>query len=527
MTSTTPSASGVPARSGLVLTALILSALVCNINLSVANVALPDIGHHFGASQTALNLIAVGCTLGLAMSVLYFGAIGDRYGRKRMLTIGLVGTIIISCVSAIAPSADFLAASRLLTGLAAGMAYPTTLALITALWAPGVQRTKAIALWSGVSAGAASLGPAIAGLLLTGLWWGSVFLIAVPLAIAALILVLMAVPAGVNESTEKVDHLGGWLSVFMVGALVLSVSFFGGASTRTLASWGFALTVVLIGLFFWRQRTATNPLYDLSVAKRRLFWVPAVGGMIVFGSLVGAAFVGQQFMQNVLGVSTALAGLTGLPSAVALIVAAQISARLIIKRGSRFTMVAGYAFVLVAFLVMMTWGEHSGPLPVILAYLLIGTGAGLALTPASRALTSSTPVSRVGMASGTSDLQRDLGGSVMQALLGSILAAGFSASFASQISHSSEAGSVSAAVENQLRMSFASAADVAKQFPQYADQIVSAAKTSFLDGSHWAFLLGAIAVLVGAVVVLFGMPNKNRETTLTEEYEAEDAKQTA
>jgi nitrate/nitrite transporter NarK len=123
-TTTAPSRNGVPARAGLALSALALAALVRNINLAVANVALPDIGRDFGASQIELNLIAVGCTLGLAMSVLCFGAIGDRYGRKQMLVIGLVGTVVASILSAFAPTADFLAFSRLLTGLAAGMAYP-------------------------------------------------------------------------------------------------------------------------------------------------------------------------------------------------------------------------------------------------------------------------------------------------------------------------------------------------------------------------------------------------------------------
>ena len=523
MSAPTTTVEQIPAKSGSVLTALILTALVCNINLAVANVALPAIGKNFEASQTSLNIIAIGCTLGLAMSVLYFGAIGDRYGRKRMLVIGLSGTIVASLLSATAASADLLSVYRLLTGLAAGMAYPTTLALITALWGPGIKRTKAIALWSGVSAGAASLGPAIAGVLLTFLWWGSVFLIALPIAIIALFLVLKSVPSGVNESTEKVDNLGGVLSVVMIGSLVLAVSFFGSLVTRELSFYLLGVAVVFGVLFFWRQRTAQNPLYDLSVAKRRLFWVPAVGGMIVFGSLMGAAFIGQQFLQNVAGLTTALTGLTGLPSAVALIIAAQLSARLIINRGSRVTMVSGYAFVFIAFLVMFSWGEKTGIFPVILAYVLIGFGAGLALTPASRSLTGSTPIRRVGMASGTSDLQRDLGGSIMQALLGSILVAGFSASFAKQIASSSDASSVTAQISAQLESSFSSAAAVAASYPQYSTEIMAAAKEAFLSGSNFAFIIGAAAVLIGAAVVLFGLPNQKGENALMEQYEKEDA----
>src|SRR6186997_1179858 len=147
-----------PPRAELVLVALILVAAVANLNLAVANVALPSIGKAFDASQTELDLIAVGYSLGLAASVLYFGAIGDRYGRKLLLIVGTALAIPASCLAAWAPSAGVLIAARIMGGLSAGMAYPTTLALITALWA-GPPRTKAIALWSGTGGAIASLGP--------------------------------------------------------------------------------------------------------------------------------------------------------------------------------------------------------------------------------------------------------------------------------------------------------------------------------------------------------------------------------
>src|SRR5262249_31703148 len=134
-----------PARAGIVLVSLIAVAAVANLGLAVANVALPSIGEHFDASQTSLNLIAVGYSLGLAASVLYFGAIGDRYGRKLLLICGMLLTIPADCLAAWAPNEYVLIGARILGGLAAGMAYPTTLALITALWA-GAARTKAIAL---------------------------------------------------------------------------------------------------------------------------------------------------------------------------------------------------------------------------------------------------------------------------------------------------------------------------------------------------------------------------------------------
>ena len=163
---------------------LIAVAAVANLNLSVANVALPSIGRAFDSSQTSLDLIAVGYSLGLAASVLYLGAVGDRYGRKLLLVLGMVLSVPACLLAAYAPSDTVLFLARILGGLSAGMAYPTTLALIAALWS-GPGRTRSIALWSAIGGGVAALGPLVAGFLLEHFWWGSVFLVTLPLAVIA------------------------------------------------------------------------------------------------------------------------------------------------------------------------------------------------------------------------------------------------------------------------------------------------------------------------------------------------------
>src|SRR4029078_9239699 len=213
-----------PERAQLVLLALIVVAGVANLNLSVANVALPDIGEAFDSCQTTLNLIAVGYSLGLAASVLWFGALGDRYGRKLMIVLGMGLSIPASLLAGLAPSDEVLFLARVGGGLAAGMAYPTTLALVTALWS-GPGRTKAIALWSALGGGIAALGPLVSGLLLEHFDWGSVFVVTVPLAVLALLLAIKRAPPRVNEWPEPVDNLGGVLSALLVGGLVVAINF--------------------------------------------------------------------------------------------------------------------------------------------------------------------------------------------------------------------------------------------------------------------------------------------------------------
>jgi EmrB/QacA subfamily drug resistance transporter len=513
-------ASAAPARAGLVLASLIAVAAVANLGLAVANVALPAIGRHFDASQTALNLIAVGYSLGLAASVLYLGALGDRYGRKRLLVLGMVLTIPADCLAAWAPSENVLIVARILGGLAAGMAYPTTLALITALWS-GPARTRSIALWAATGGAISSLGPLCSGILLEHFWWGSVFLLTLPLAVVALAMALLLVPAHVNETTDPVDNLGGIISIVLVGALILGINFAPvPGRTALVVGLGLIALAALVG-FYIRQRRAANPLYDLRYAARPTFWVAACAGTIVFGSLMGAMFIGQQFLQNVLGYSTVDAGLAILPAAVCMVLVAPRSAQLVERNGARATLLFGYVFVLLGFLTMLLlWKEGVPYWKVALGYAFVGTGVGLAGTPASHSLTGSVPVTRVGMASGTADIQRDLGGAIMQSIFGALLTAGYAAAAGAAVAASGK--SINANVQSELTKSFSSAADTAAQYPASTqDAIVAAAKTAFLQGDRWAYLAGIIAVVLGAVLVFLKFPKADDERRLLASYHAE------
>ena len=519
--------SSAPARAGIILTTLIVVAAVANLPLAMANVALPSIGTFFSATQTQLNLVAVSYSLGLACSVLWLGALGDRQGRKLMLILGVSLAMPAALVCGFAPSIQVLIAGRLVGGFAAGMAYPTTLSLIAALWGPGPARTHSIALWAAFGGAINASGPLISGLLLTVFPWNSIFFVILPLAVVALTMAVLFVPGHVHETTEPVDNLGGLLSLILAGSFILAINFAPVPEQRTWALTLGAVAVIVGIAFVIRQLRVENPLFDLKVAARPTFWVAAVGGIIVFGALMGALFIGQQYLQNVLSYSTVSAGLAILPAAALMILIAPRSAKLVEERGSRFTLLAGYLFVLLGFVTMfLLWEEMSPYWMVGLGYAFVGVGVGLAGTPASRSLTGSVPVTRVGMASGTADLQRDLGGALFQSIFGALLAAGYATSIAAQLADAPDAAQVSSSVANTLAMSFAGAQSVAAQYPQYADQITTAAKTAFLAGDDKAYIAGIIAVVIGAALVVLFFPKQAQEQELLQTYhEADEAAQ--
>ena len=508
---------------GYLLVTLILGAGLANLNLSLANVALPSISRDLQAGQVATNLVGVGFTLGLAASVLYLGALGDRYGRRRMLLLGLSASIPLALAAAWAPNVEVLIGARILGGIAAGMTYPTTLTLIVALFS-GRERTRAIALWSGIGAAFSATGPPIVGWLLTFAWWGAGFLVSIPIAVVALILALR-LPAHAGEDTDLVDNISGLVSVVMIATLVLAITLAPMPGSIAIAGTLAVVAIVLIALFVVRQRRLEIPLYDLAIARRRIFWVAALAGIIVFGSLMGAFFIGQQYLQDVLGYGSLAAGVAILPSSAAMIACAPIAARLIDAAGSRITLLIGFGFVGAGFVTMLTWGPDSSYLPVAIAYALLGAGVSIAAAPASRSIMAAVPQARLGMGSATTDLQRDLGGSIMQSVMGSLLVIRYASSLRESLSGLPEEQQQQVTDQTLTLMtsSFAGAEQVAASLPQAdAQTLTTWAADAFARGSGLAFAAALLAVGVGMAIIAFLFPGKSEELTVEEQYARQD-----
>ena len=513
MTATNVKASDAPARAGIILLTLIAGAVVANVNTSISNVALPAIGKALTATDTQLTGITDAYQLGIASTVLYLGAVGDRHGRRKLLLIGAALCVPFSILSALAPSPEALIVAQIAVGVACGMLYPTTLSLITSLW-QGTSKTKAMALWTGIGTGTSVLGPIIGGWMLGEFWWGSVFLITVPIAVAVLVLGFLVLPKRAGESATPVDHAGGGLSVVMIAAFVLGIILLPQGFTPVV---GVLFTAALVAgaIFVRRERRAINPLFDLRAAAVPTFWVAFVAGLIAFGALIGALFIGQQFTQNVLGQSALTAVLLTLGLAVTLIPASILSGHMITARGTRAPFALGLAFVAVGFVeIFFLWYPGTSLAWVLIAYLIIGAGIGFASTAAMRSLSLSLPISKAGMSSGSADLTKDLGGAVFQALLGTILAIAYSRYLTKGLSNLPAAtlGELGTQGQQEIVSSYEEAEGVAATLPTSdATALITSAQQAFTEGKSAAIAVAFASVAIGLALVWFKSPRREVE----------------
>lgn len=509
-----------PKHASQILTVLLVAAGVANINMSIANVALPDIATALDATQSEQNLIADAFTMALAATVLYLGAIGDRYGRKALLLWGAAVSIPAALLAAWAPSVEVLVAARILGGVGAALLFPTTLSIISVLW-KGRARTGAIALWSGVGGSAAFLGSVVAGALLLWFWWGSVFLLTAPFAAVLFVAALFIIPNDVDLETSNVDHVGGLLSVIGIAALVLGVQEIteGFSATMLLL---FIVALVVGAIFVFRQRRVEHPLVDLELAKQPTFLVASIAGMISFGALIGALYVGQQFTANVLGYDTLQSAATTIPAAICFLAGSPLASRWTSDRGGRFTLTAGIVLMGIGFIIIaLTWYPGASVWVVLLPYAILGLGTAFAGAAASTAIMASLPSRRAGMGSSFTDLTRDLGGALIQALMAAALTIAYSSSMMSSFAGlpTEEASRTSDEAARGIASSFQKAEQVASSYPEAsASGLLSDASSAFSTGKTYAFVIAIVLIVIALVVVLLKYPSREREAEVFAKY---------
>jgi EmrB/QacA subfamily drug resistance transporter len=470
-----------------VVVCLALAAVVAA--MASLNVALPDIARSTHAGQTELAWVIDAYSLAFASLLLVSGALGDRYGRRRALVVGLVVFGAASAVAMTAGSATELIVLRAVLGIGASLVMPATLSTITSTFPPQ-QRTRAVSVWAAVAGGSAVLGLLASGLLLE-LWpWQAVFGLNVALAAIALVGTLRFVPESADPQAPRVDVVGAVIAVVALVALVFSIieaPDAGWLSARTLI--GFALGLAALLAFVLVELRTEQPLLNPRIFARRPLSAGSLSIFVQFFAFFGFIFVFLQYLQIVRGDSPLGAAVSMLPMAAAMMPTARVAPALVARSSRRVVCSVGLVLIALGLGVLAQLDASSSYLTMLGGLLLLGTGMGAAMTPATASITEALPAAQQGVGSALNDLAREVGGAVGIAVVGSVLAAVYRADL--------ELPGLPAAVVDRAQGSVAAATQLG---PQVADR----AQVAFVSGMHTGLLCAAAAALVaaGAVVAL-------------------------
>ena len=498
-------------RRWYILVVLCLGLLVVGIDGTIVNVALPTLVREIGASTSQLQWIVDAYTIVFASFLLIAGNTGDRLGRKKCFIFGLVvfGGGSLACALVHSPSA--LIATRAIQGFGAAFVMPATLSILANVFTAAGERARAIAIWAGVSGLGVAIGPLAGGFLLEHFWWGSIFLVNVPIVIVAIVAVIILVPDSRDEHAPRLDVAGTLLStVGLVGLLYGIIEGPSAGWTDPKVVGGFVLAVVLLtGFVFWERHT-DHPILDIGFFANPRFTAASVAVTLVFFAMFGTLFFVSQYLQFVLGYSALRSGAALLPVAVALMIAAPLSARLVARIGTKLVVTIGLLLVAAALLLFSTISVDSG-YPLIGAVLvIIGVGMGLAIAPATDSIMGSLPREKAGVGSAMNDTTREIGGALGVAIMGSLTAAAYTSNIVASQGFSALQKASPAAAE-AVKESVGNAAIAAEKFPaSVAHAITLAADTAFVDALGQTVVIAAIVAFLGAAVAFFFLPARAR-----------------
>ena len=498
-------------RRWQILGVICLALFVIVMDNLIVNVALPTLARELGAGTSSLQWIVDAYTLVFAGLLLAAGGLGDRFGRKGALILGLAIFGTFSLIGALASTSGQLIAARAVMGVGAALIFPTTLAIAVNVFTDSRERAAAIGIWTAISGVAVALGPITGGWLLAHFSWGSVFLINVPISLITIVGAVMLVPDSKDPSAPKLDVAGLALSIAGVTLLVWSLieaPRHGWLSVATVG--GIAAAAALLALFVWWERRVRTPLLDVRLFKNMRFTAASLAITLGFFALFGFVFLVTQYMQLVKGYSALQAGIRTVPFAVAMGIAA-VSAPLIVRRaGTKFVVSGGLLLMTAGFAIAAT-NDVSTPYRVIAtAMVLMGFGLGSALTPATESILGSLPPAKAGVGSAVNDTTREVGGTLGVAVLGSIMAS----IYGTKIAHALSKTPLPAGVRTIAGDSLTGALQVAQHLGgATGTSIAATARDAFVHAYQvGAIVTGAVALL-GAVLAVAFLPARATNAT--------------
>jgi len=487
-------------RRRRILLVLCLSLLIVVIDNTILNTALPTLARVLHAGTSSLQWITDAYTLCFAALLIPAGALGDRFGRRRSLIAGLTVFALGSAAAAVASGTGELIGARVVMGLGATFVMPATLSILNAVFPPK-ERAQAIAAWSAVAGAAVVIGPTLGGLLLSHFWWGSVFLINLPLAAAALAGVVLTVPETAESGHGRFDIPGVVLvagALFAIVDAIIEAPGRGWTGPVTLGLGGAG--VAALAAFVWWELRTSDPLIDLRVFTSRAFSAAAGAVTVIFFALFGSLFLLTQFLQLVQGYSPLAAGVRALPFALAMAAASPVSPLLAERFGTRVIMPGGMALMGLGLADLSTAGVHTAYPLIAVAVAIMGAGMGLVMAPASNTIMTTVPAHQAGAGSAINDTIREVGGALGVAVVGSLSAAVYQSRLGSALATAHVPGAVTHAAAGSV-----AAADLtgARLGGAGGSELISAAHSAFVTSMALGIRVAAGVALASAVAAVF------------------------
>ncbi|HWJ63028.1 MAG TPA: MFS transporter [Acidimicrobiales bacterium] len=485
-----------------ILAVLCTSLMIVIIGNTALNVAIPTLARELEASTSSLQWMVDAYGLVFAGLLFTAGTLGDRFGRKGALQLGLVVFLFGTVLASTADTSALVITSRAIMGLAAAFIMPSTLSILTNVF-PAHERPKAIAVWAGISGAGAAVGPITSGFLLEHFYWGSVFLVNVPMIAAALIAGAILVPKSKDPEESPLDFLGAFLSIVGLVALVYSIiegPTHGWLSGESFATFGIAI-VALVLFAIWESK-AKFPMLDLRLFRDRRFSVASGGMTLTFFAMFGTFFLVAQYFQLVLGYSPLKSGLLQLPMAAVMMAIAPQMPKVVARFGAHRAVPVGLGLIAVGMAVFSQVQTDSSLVLIYCSILPLAAGMATTMTPLTTLIMSSVPLGKAGVGSAMNDTTRELGGALGVAVLGSVVTSQYTSTLAPAIT------GLPAQAKAMADSGLAGALRVAGELGGSAGaDLANAAKSSFVDGLSAAAIVATIVVISAAVAAWFLLPS--------------------
>jgi EmrB/QacA subfamily drug resistance transporter len=523
-------------RRWIILAVLCFGLLVIVLDNSILNVAIPTLVDQLHASNSQIQWIVDAYTLVFAGLLLTMGSLGDRYGRRGALQAGFVIFGLGSLASALASTSHQLIGTRAFMGIGGALIMPATLSIITNVF-PANERGRAIGFWAGTAGIGAAIGPLTGGFLVEHFYWGSVFLVNLPIVTIGLIAGIFLIPTSKDPSTPRLDPFGAALSIAGLCSLLYAIieAPTDGWTDSTILT-AFAIAFVLLGTFIWWERHTDHPMLDVRFFKNPRFSAPSSGITLIFFAMFGTIFLLTQYLQFTLGYSPLQAGARLLPFALTMLVVSPLSARVVDRFGTKLTVATGLMVATLSLVLTASLDATSSYGAISIRFVLLGLGMGLTMAPATESVMGSLPLAKAGVGSAVNDTTRQVGGAMGVAVVGSVLASIYGTRVGNWFNGKpAQVQSAKVAAKSGIGNAFAVASKVQSevkagklpaQAATLANDLVHTANSAFVDAMHAGVLVAAGATLLGTVIALLWLPARARDADRAEqaaEYAEEHA----